>query len=203
MSAPIGRPAQAQDRDAILETLDCAFARDPVWGAWAFPDLARAPDQRRAMFGFWLAGALRLGAVRVTQNCEAVAVWYPPDGWIDTAAELSELAHLAVDLLGDHAGTFLAGCALLEKNHPRAPHYYLSLLGVHDRQRGKGIGQALLAENMAHIESLGLPVYLESTNRVNAGFYRSFGFECIGVIDLPAAGPTIELLSNDPGLSAR
>ena len=34
----------------------------------------------------------------------------------------------------------------MERAHPdEAPHYYLSLLGTHPAQRGKGLGMALLA----------------------------------------------------------
>lgn len=51
------------------------------------------------------------------------------------------------------------------------------LLGVHDDHRGKELGMALLAENLARIDALGAAGYLESSNPVNLVRYASVGFE--------------------------
>jgi hypothetical protein len=53
-----------------------------------------------------------------------------------------------------------------ETHHPHdRPHHYLSLLGTHPEHRGQGKGMALLAENLAQLDELGMPAYLESSNR--------------------------------------
>src|SRR5262245_53718622 len=138
------RPATLGDLDPIVETLVHAFATDPVWGGWAFPDATRALAQRRAFFEFWTRRALRFEAVRVTPDCEAVAVWYPPGQAENSEEDERRLADLAATLLGSHAEVFLQGCALIEERHPYAtPHYYLSMLATRVDQRGRGLGMAL------------------------------------------------------------
>lgn len=47
---------------------------------------------------------------------------------------------------------------------PLGPHYYLSLLATHPDHRGRGVGQELLAEDLARWDAAGVPAYLESTN---------------------------------------
>ena len=66
-------------------------------------------------------------------------------------------------------------------NHPRdEPHAYLSLLVNHPDHRGQGIGQRLLAEDLARFDADGVPAYLESTNPGNDHRYERAGFERIG-----------------------
>ena len=81
--------------------------------------------------------------------------------------------------------------ALAETHPDRPPHYYLSLLGTHPDHRGKGLGMALLAENLAMIDSEGVSAYLESSNPVNVPYYQRFGFDVTGEIRLPGSGPSL------------
>ena len=63
---------------------------------------------------------------------------------------------------------------------PLADHYYLSLLATHPDHRGRGIGQALLAANLASWDDADVPAYLESTNPANDHRYARAGFRPIG-----------------------
>jgi len=63
---------------------------------------------------------------------------------------------------------------------PLGPHYYLSLLATHPEHRGKGVGQALLADNLSAWDDAGAPAYLESTNPANDHRYARAGFRPIG-----------------------
>jgi GNAT superfamily N-acetyltransferase len=183
----------------MLETLVLAFASDPVWGGWAFPDRDHAMHQRRAFFALWLRSALRYPAVRVTQACEAVALWYPPWGSENTEEDERQLVFTAKSLLGSHAEVFLKGCDLIEASHPHGePHYYLSLLGTHDNHRGKGLGMALLRETLALVDAEGMPAYLESTNPKNNHRYERVGFRRIGAYSLPGEGPQVDMMWRDP-----
>ena len=68
-----------------------------------------------------------------------------------------------------------------EEAHPReTPHMYLSLLATHPGHRGRGIGQQLLARNLAQFDAAGLPAYLESTNPANDHRYLRAGFRPVG-----------------------
>jgi ribosomal protein S18 acetylase RimI-like enzyme len=65
--------------------------------------------------------------------------------------------------------------------HPKErPHYYLSLLGTHPAHAGRGLGLALLAENLQRIDEEGMPAYLESSNPANNHRYERYGFGKIG-----------------------
>jgi GNAT superfamily N-acetyltransferase len=155
--------------------------------------------QRRAIFGLWLQGALRYPAVRVTQKCEAVAAWFPPEGAASSESEQLDLVAAARALLGSHAEVFLKGCELLESAHPQSkPHYYLALIGTHADHRGHGVGMRLLRDNLAMLDAAGMPAYLESTNPKNVPRYESVGFRRIGVLDLPGAGPRLDLMWREP-----
>jgi len=186
------RKATEADRDAILDTLSRAFAEDPVWGGWAFPDRARAMRQRSAVFGLWVDMTLRYGWVKVTEGCEAVASWFPPGTGEDTPEDYDRLVRLAHEQLGDHARIFLDGCAIIESSRPLAePHYYLSLLATHDAHRGRGLAASLLDESLALIDRERMPAYLDSTNPKNLPLYERRGFRIIGSYQLPE-GPAVD-----------
>lgn len=177
----------------MLNTLVPAFADDPVWGDWAFPDRSRSTLQRRALFQLWIEGALHFRWVRVIGDCEAVAVWYPPEGTRSSPQERLDLACMARALLHERADVFLQGSEMLEAAHPQNErHYYLCLIGTDTRHRGQGIGTALLRDNLAMIDAERMPAYLESTNPKNIARYESLGFKSIGAIQLPDNGPVVE-----------
>ena len=195
----ISRPATGHDMQCMLDTLVPAFADDPVWGGWAFPDRSRATAQRWALFGLWLQGALRHHSIRVTERCEAVAAWYSPEGARNSEDDQLELVSMARALLGSHAEVFVKGCELLEAAHPQGkPHYYLSLIGTHEDHRGKGLGLGLLRENLAMLDAAGMPAYLESTNPRNIVRYEKLGFRRVEALDLPGGGPRVDTMWREP-----
>jgi ribosomal protein S18 acetylase RimI-like enzyme len=65
----------------------------------------------------------------------------------------------------------------LEAVHPLEPLAYLSLLGVLPAQQRRGIGSALLARWLAHVDAAGVDGYLETDLESNVEFYASVGFE--------------------------
>jgi GNAT superfamily N-acetyltransferase len=179
------RPATLADLPAVTETISLAFHDDPTW-TWGFPDAESRQAGYAAFWGFLIKGALRYPWVRVTESCEAVAVWIPPGG-TELSAEDEELfAPLAEALFDSRAGDVLELIARFEANHPREePHYYLSLLGTHPDHAGRGLGMALLAENLAQIDEEHLPAYLESTNPANNPRYERHGFVATGAFYPP------------------
>ncbi len=134
---------------------------------------------------FWLLyveGALRYSTVFMTDDASAVSVWIPPDG-----TELSNAGEEAVEKLVVASLEPAAARAMAElwerfaANHPEdEPHAYLSLLATHPDHRGQGIGQRLLADDLARWDSAALPTYLESTNPGNDHRYERAGFRRIG-----------------------
>jgi GNAT superfamily N-acetyltransferase len=179
------------DVGAVAGVLAGAFFSDPLWG-WAFPDLSERLAQQHALWALCVNGAIDHGWVWTTEDYEAVALWIPPDLPELTEPYASQLAPLLEGLLGDRAALVLDVFACLEVAHPREePHYFLSLLGTHPDQRGRGLGMGLVRANLDLIDTEHRPAYLESSNPANLDRYRSVGFEPIGEIQLPEDGPPV------------
>lgn len=174
------RPASSADLTAVTETISLAFHGDPTW-SWAFPDLDRRQQQYAVFWRFLVLGALRYPWVLMTDGCEAAAVWIPPGGTEIAEEDEPQLGPLLEELVGERASELMELLDRFDAAHPRdEPHYYLSLLGTHPEHTGRGIGMALLAENLARIDRDGMPAYLESSNPANNHRYRRHGFEAIG-----------------------
>ncbi|GLW71027.1 N-acetyltransferase [Kitasatospora phosalacinea] len=170
------RAATPADLDAVVSTLTSAFFHDPLWGP-AFPDPSRRAEQAAPMWRLYAASALRYPWTLVTPAAEAVAVWIPPGGTELTAREARDLPALLTAAAGPEAARAILGIyEQLEAAHPGVPCFYLTLLGVHEDHRGRGLGMGLLARSLARIDALGAPAYLESSNPANLARYRSVGF---------------------------
>jgi ribosomal protein S18 acetylase RimI-like enzyme len=195
------RIADDADVTAVTTTIALAFARDPVWG----PALAKADGTSAHLESFWrffVEGAIGHSMILVAEPADtieggtepatptaaarsdvatAVAVWLPPGVPEMTPDQESEFERfLAAEFEAAKVAALTELGRRFEDGHPAEPHAYLSLLATHPDHRGRGIGQHLLAENLAELDSRGLPAYLESTNPDNDHRYRRAGFERIG-----------------------
>lgn len=170
------RVATASDIEPIVSTITTAFFNDPLWGP-AFPDEPLRAEQAAILWRLCATSALRYPWTLVTAGAEAVAVWIPPGGTELTEQEEDGLEELLRKAAGAEPAQSVMGIFdQLEAAHPHDPCFYLSLLGVHDDHRGKGLGMGLLADSLARIDALAAPAYLESSNPVNNARYESVGF---------------------------
>jgi GNAT superfamily N-acetyltransferase len=175
------RQAGTTDLDRATETISLAFRDDPVWAvALATPD--GRTDHHDAYWRRFVEAAHEQGGLWVLDDGDAVAVWIPPGGAELDADGLVELSRFNRETLGDGGADEMD--VLYERfdaHHPTGePHAYLSLLATHPDRSGRGIGQALLAENLRRWDTLGLPTYLESTNPANDHRYERAGFRRVG-----------------------
>jgi GNAT superfamily N-acetyltransferase len=187
------RIAKMEDADAITETIATAFHDDPVW-SWAFADETRRPTQFRVWWRVFVDAAFRNhNWTWVTDACESVALWTAPGGTELTAADEAQLVRLIGELIGgDHGNEVLQVLARFDAAHPHdVPHYYLSIVGTHDDHRGRGIGEALLAENLERVDAEHMPAYLESSNPANLKRYQRLGFEPTGEIFVTDGRPVV------------
>ena len=103
-----------------------------------------------------------------------------------------ELPGLLKELVGSRAsevGELLLRFDAAHSHHE--PHYYLSLLGTADAHRGRGLGMALLKENLARIDAAHMPAYLESSNPGNNHRYEAVGFMKVASFQAPGEGPVV------------
>jgi GNAT superfamily N-acetyltransferase len=184
------------DLDGLTTTLTAAFERDPLW-SWAFPD----PKDLAVWWRLYLRSALlRYPCVWITGECAAAAVWIPPDGTELTEEEEQRVAPLIRDLIGPRAEDVMGLLERFEASHPRErPHYYLSLLGTHPDHRGRGLGMALLTENLQRTDAEGVPTYLESTNPANDPRYERLGFRRVGEFSTPGGERTVATMWREVG----
>lgn len=186
------------DADALAELFALAFYGDPTWG-WAFPDPERRIEQHKLFWALLLHSAIPYGWVWRTADGGAASLWIPPGKPELSEADEARLEPLLRELLGPHADEVLTLMDSFESNHPRQPpHYYLSLLGTHPDQRGKGLGMGLLAANLARIDAIGMPAYLESSNRANDHRYERLGFRQLGEFSAPGGEPTVACMWREP-----
>jgi len=181
------RAATLADLQVVTETISLAFHDDPTW-SWAFPDPARRQAHYAVFWRFMIGGAIRYPWVRMTDGGEAVAIWIPPGGTEVAPEDESGYEPLLQELVGSRSGDVLELLARFDAAHPQdEPHYYLTLLGTHPASAGRGIGMALLAENLERIDEERMPAYLESSNPGNNHRYERHGFEAIGEFHPPGS----------------
>jgi len=166
------RVAIPADLDLLVETITSAFIADPLWA----PVLS-SRAQAAALWRMFLASTLRYPNTFVTAGIESVTAWVPPGGELLTPTEVSEFDGFLEHLGGpDFARGVLKISDILASAVPAEPHFYLSLFGTHSDHRGGGLGMDLLRANLADIDAVSGPAYLESSNPANDERYRSVGF---------------------------
>ncbi|HXE99711.1 MAG TPA: GNAT family N-acetyltransferase [Solirubrobacterales bacterium] len=189
------RTAATSDLDGLTTTLTAAFATDPLW-SWAFPDR----EDLAVWWRFCVGSALRYPWVWITGKYEAASVWIPPDGVELTEEEEERAEPLIRNLIGARCDEVMELLERFEDAHPREqPHYYLSLLGTHPDHRGKGLGMALLVQNLERIDAEGVPAFLESSNPGNNARYERLGFRQVGEFTTPDGERTVAAMWREVG----
>ncbi len=191
------RVAGRSDLDPLTDALWSAFREDPLW-KWAFPEHRNLAPWWRLLIG----SALRYPWVFVAGDYMAASVWIPPHGRELTEHEEQQVEPLMAELAGARAPEVVELIDRFDASHPKdRPHYYLSLLGTHPEHRGAGLGMSLLAENLARIDELGMPSYLESSNRHNDAPYERLGFERTGEFSTPDGSCLVATMWREPNSS--
>jgi len=175
------------DAGRVSAVFASAFLDDPTW-SWAFPD----PAMRMRYWQVCVAGALPYRWTFRTAAFEAASIWIPPGRSEFLPEDEQRLPQLLVELAGARAtdvGELMRRFGAAHPNHE--PHYYLSLLGTAGEHRGRGLGMALLRENLARVDSERMPAYLESSNPLNNHRYAALGFVPVVAFQAPGDGPTV------------
>jgi ribosomal protein S18 acetylase RimI-like enzyme len=193
------RKATLADAPRLAQALASAFQDDPVI-AWVFPDEHRRRGVLAAFMEFRLRElAFPHDEVWMTAGGAAAAVWLPPPGrWQLPRSQRLRLLPPLVRFFGLRTASVLAGLERMEQRHPdNRSHWYLFILGTEQAAQGQGLGSALLAHMLAHVDADGMPVYLESSNERNLAWYGRHGFEVTDEVVIPG-GPRIWLMWREP-----
>jgi GNAT superfamily N-acetyltransferase len=179
--------AGTDDVEALTDTLQAAFFDDPVL-TWILPDERSRSRRLATLFrGLLRAHYMPAHAVWTTPDQVGGALWSPPGHWRMTNREVLQMGLPTIAALGRRV---VAGARLLnhvDRLHPKAPHWYLGVLGTSPAHQGKGVGSALLQPVLDRCDREGMPAYLESSKESNVPFYSRHGFAVTGEISLPGA----------------
>jgi GNAT superfamily N-acetyltransferase len=187
------RTAQPTDLEGLTSLMTDAFANDPLW-RWAFDDL----EALRQFWRFLIRSTLRYPCTSIADDYAAAAIWIPPGGVELTLEDEEQIEPLLRKVAGSRAPDILVVLERFEQAHPAdQPHHYLSLLGTTTSQRGRGLGVALLAEDLRRIDDGGEPAYLESSNPANDRRYEAVGFRRTGSFTTPDGAHTVGTMWRD------
>src|ERR687897_655873 len=82
---------------------------------------------------------------------------------------------MIVGAVGPRLPRAIKALDLIERAHPREPHWYLAVLGTDPAHQNRGVGAALVGPVLAQCDAQGLGGYLESSKEHNIPYYRRFG----------------------------
>ncbi len=205
------RRATPADLEAMAGTLAAAFGDDPIYG-WFIRRDARRAEALRRFFADEVRDYLASGEAGATgatkqawvtaavDGVNGVAMWQPPPGGQRTpiGALLRAAPHFARDTGLVRLPRLLWLVRATEAKHPRIPHWYLSVLGVHPSTQGAGVGSALLRPVLEACDRDRLPAYVESSKERNLPFYARHGFKVMERLDFPLRGPSLWLMWREP-----
>ena len=147
------RRATPSDLPALSETLADALQDDPVI-SWLFPS-EHDRRQRAKRFFMWTLSrtSMPLGEVWMDEECQAAALWAPPDRWRLSPRDQVGLLPSAAALFKGRTPRILVGFNKVEARHPKdPPHWYLYFIGTQTARQGHGFGGALLRHMLARCD---------------------------------------------------
>jgi ribosomal protein S18 acetylase RimI-like enzyme len=183
------RMTTRHDFEAVAATLARAFYDDPVF-SFFLPDGSTRLKKLQTVMGIFFKLGLTHRTCYATANCESVTLWRPPNGWHTPFWAYIVNGPKLISTFGTGLSRSLAAVDMMEKVHPKEPHWYLQTIGTDPKFQGKGYGGVIMRDRLAAVDAAHLPCYLESSKDTNIPIYQSFGFELTGEIQVPG-GPKI------------
>ena len=182
------RDATRADVPALSRMLAGSFSSDPFHG-WAIATprarLRRSPRFYAAMMN----REINRSRVLMTHGGQAAAIWHSSQAGYGLISEAT--FHLKmIEILRHRVVPVGIGTALTSRFHPKAPHWFLVVLGVDPNQQERGYGTALMTPILQECDRAGRLAYLEASTERNVEYYHRFGFEVIESYRLPL-GPVI------------
>lgn len=187
------------DFTQVTDVLGRAFDDDPVMNFMAKQDAKRSARIRTLMDLALRKMTYPYGETYVTEGFEGAALWNPPNGRPHgMLADLQLLPGMAKVAGLSGVPRVVGALSLMEKKHPKEPHYYLLAIGVDPSKQGQGIGSQLMAPMLERCDREGMPAYLESSKARNVPLYERHGFKVVEELDLPGGGPRAWRMWREP-----
>jgi GNAT superfamily N-acetyltransferase len=193
------RAATLTDVEPVADALVRAFEDDPLMMYLFRSDEGRR-KKSRLFFVSDARRAIEKGKGQVVTNddgdAKGGAIWFAPGQWRTGGIELLGQIPMLFRM-GLETPRALSVLGLVEKVHPKEPHWYLAVLGTDPEHQGKGVGSALMAPVLGKCDDEGLPAYLESSKERNIPFYERHGFKVTNELQIKN-GPPLWPMWRDP-----
>ena len=190
--------ANRADAGPLAASLARAFYDDPVISFLVPNEATRRKRSAQFFEAAFTVQHMPHGACYTDTDRAGGALWDPPGHWQMSVRQIIQGSPKLIGAFGLNVPRALRVLSTVERQHPRAPHWYLAVLGTEPIHQGKGIGSALLRPVLERCDRDGTPAYLESSKKSNIAFYRRHGFEVTGEIPLPGGGPPVWPMWRDP-----
>lgn len=193
--------AGARFADELTELADVLAASHAAyaWEAWALPTPADRPDRLRALYRADLElVAAPHGAIWATDDLRSVAVWVPSGTYarLDQRA-IDALDRVATAAFGDRLDAVDAAEMAIRHARPAAD-WHLATMGTRPEHQGRGLGAAVLAAMVDHLDADGLTATLETSSDANVRFYGRHGFDVVATVAPPGGAPTTYVMHRRP-----
>jgi GNAT superfamily N-acetyltransferase len=175
---------------AAAKTLAEAFQKDPLFD-YFFPNYDERARKLQILFSLIVQRGLSEGVVTASsENLEAVAIWFPPDGTEESAwtslrsTTLMALVEVGIGSygriwrFGSHADT-------IRERYAPAAHWFLQTIGVIPQYQGKGYGTTLLRTQLAILDRYKVTCYLSSQCKDTLAFFERQDFSVVHISSLP------------------
>ena len=194
--------------DPRIETLTASFYHDPL-AEFFWPNEEFRAKQLSAGLEFLLKlSSIILSSETASRKCVGVIGAarpgkYPPPFFHAMVALIRMILKLVPLTPWHDMGKMARVYYRFDKIHPRQPHWYISVLGIHPDQQGKGLGGELLRPILRKADEESVIIYLECSNPNSLDFYRKYGFKVMEEI-VPVHGcPPLWRLATKPRSESR
>lgn len=185
------RKATTEDVPGLSKVLARAFHDDPAF-SWAAPNPDRRDRHGPRYFELLLRRTyLPKHEVYATEGGEAVALWGPPDKWLEPFSASLPFFPTMLRACGTKLPRAIKMLSLMETKHKEhvEPHFYLAYIAADPSSQGKGFGTALLNSMLDRCDAEKTPAYLEATSMKNQALYYRHGFNVVEEVNWPDGGP--------------
>ena len=165
------------DTRALGTVLARSFEDDPVM-QWLCPVEERRAPSLEGFFRAELDSTAKRGRVVTTADRGGAALWAAPGQWKIPLLDMVRVGPLFLRASRSRTVAAVRLLAKMEKVHPKAPHWYLAVLGTDPSRQGRGVGSGLVARGGAtvrHRGHRGLPRVLEGPKRALLQAFRLRG----------------------------
>jgi ribosomal protein S18 acetylase RimI-like enzyme len=184
------RRALIEDRDIVVDALTRAFDQDPVANYLLRKDARRERAFRTFFDVAFRRLTLPLGETWIASGGEGAALWTPPNGW-STLRAWPNLFGLCRAVGFARVPHVVKVTNLVQREHPREPHWYLFVIGVVPEAVGRGVGSELLRAVLSRCDEQKEPAYLEASTMGGVRLYERHGFRVLKEVQLGSDGPPI------------